>query len=194
MGSAYVPDPACREPEQRSTGACTGQPTHSVSVKGQTASVSGHEPWTGWESEDVARWWQSGFTEGADPEYQEQIIPMAVECLTGARRILDVGCGEGQIARVARAIDGVESVVGIDPTRAQLDVARERGEGLPTPGRRQLRFRSADASFDAAVACLVFEHIHAFDVAIAEVARVLEPGGRFAFFLNHPLLQTPNSG
>ncbi len=51
-----------------------------------------------------------------------------------------------------------------------------------------------DASFDVAVACLVFEHIEQVDEAIAEVARVLEPGGRFLFFLNHPLLQTPNSG
>jgi SAM-dependent methyltransferase len=40
----------------------------------------------------------------------------------------------------------------------------------------------------------VFEHIDAVDEAIAEVARVVRPGGRFAFFLNHPLLQTPNSG
>ena len=30
--------------------------------------------------------------------------------------------------------------------------------------------------------------------AIAEVGRVLQPGGRFLFFLNHPLLQTPGSG
>jgi SAM-dependent methyltransferase len=52
----------------------------------------------------------------------------------------------------------------------------------------------ATASFDAAVACLVFEHIRDVDDAIAEVARVLRPGGRFVFFLNHPLLQTPNSG
>jgi SAM-dependent methyltransferase len=52
----------------------------------------------------------------------------------------------------------------------------------------------AAGSFDAVVACLVFEHIHDVDRAIAEVARVLEPGGRFLFFLNHPLLQTPNSG
>ncbi len=44
------------------------------------------------------------------------------------------------------------------------------------------------------VACLVFEHIRDVDQAIAEVARVLAPGGRFCFFLNHPLLQTPNSG
>ena len=48
--------------------------------------------------------------------------------------------------------------------------------------------------FDAVVACLVFEHIDEVDAAIAEVARVLMPGGRFCFFLNHPLLQTPDSG
>ena len=48
--------------------------------------------------------------------------------------------------------------------------------------------------FDAVVACLVFEHIRDVDDAIAEVARVLIPGGRFCFFLNHPLLQTPDSG
>jgi len=44
------------------------------------------------------------------------------------------------------------------------------------------------------VACLVFEHIQDVDTAISEVARVLKPGGRFCFFLNHPLLQTPGSG
>ena len=49
-------------------------------------------------------------------------------------------------------------------------------------------------SFDAVVACLVFEHIEAVDEALAEVGRVLKPGGRFLFFLNHPLLQTPGSG
>jgi SAM-dependent methyltransferase len=55
-----------------------------------------------------------------------------------------------------------------------------------------LPFRAA--SFDAVVACLVFEHIADVDRAIAEVARVVRPGGRFLFFLNHPLLQTPGSG
>ena len=41
---------------------------------------------------------------------------------------------------------------------------------------------------------LVVSDIEAVDDAIDEVARVLVPGGRFAFFLNHPLLQTPGSG
>ena len=44
------------------------------------------------------------------------------------------------------------------------------------------------------VACLVFEHIDEIDEAVAEVGRVLGPGGRFLLLLNHPLLQTPSSG
>lgn len=144
-----------------------------------------------WETH--AGWWQEGFTEGVDPEYEEQILPMAAAHLAGARRVLDVGCGEGQISRLAVA-GGAEQVVGVDPTWAQVAVAAERGGGAryARAGAAQLPF--ADASFDAVVACLVFEHIRDVDDAIAEVARVLEPGGRFLFFLNHPLLQTPDSG
>ena len=84
--------------------------------------------------------------------------------------------------------------MGVDPAAAQVlaAVARAGGPSYLRAGADHLPF--GDASFDAVVACLVFEHIEAVDEAIAEVARVLRPGGRFAFFLNHPLLQTPGSG
>jgi SAM-dependent methyltransferase len=141
-----------------------------------------------------ADWWQDGFTDGVDPEYEEQILPLAVECLTGARRVLDVGCGEGQLSRLAFGLDGTELFVGVDPTWAQVEVAVKRsgGPAYARAGAAALPVRTG--SFDAVVACLVFEHIRDVDDAIADVARVLAPGGRFAFFLNHPLLQTPNSG
>jgi SAM-dependent methyltransferase len=144
-----------------------------------------------WEAQ--AGWWQEGFTAGADPEYEEQILPLAAEELAGARSVLDVGCGEGQVARLAAA-GGATRVIGIDPTWNQIVVARQRGGGpaYASAGADTLPF--PDAAFDAVVACLVFEHIREVDAAIAEVARVLRPGGRFCFFLNHPLLQTPNSG
>jgi ubiquinone/menaquinone biosynthesis C-methylase UbiE len=149
-----------------------------------------------WESH--SQWWQDGFTDGADPEYTEQILPMAAQRLGGATRVLDVGCGDGQISRLACAAGSDAAaapvVVGADPTWNQITVAHERGGGpvFVRAGAAALPFR--DGAFDAAVACLVFEHIADVDVAIAEVGRVLEPGGRFLFFLNHPLLQTPNSG
>ncbi len=120
---------------------------------------------------------------------------MALRELDGYARVLDVGCGEGQIARVLQSRTSVQSfVVGVDPTQGQVDVAVERsvGELYLRSGADALPF--PDGSFDAVLACLVFEHIDALDEAISEVARILRPGGRFSFFLNHPLLQTPNSG
>ena len=142
-----------------------------------------------WETH--AGWWQDGFSEGADPEYEEQILPLAARYLAGATDVLDVGCGEGQVARLA-VRGGAQRVVGIDPTWAQVDVAAQRGGGAVYARAGAAGLPFADGSFDAAIACLVFEHITDVDEAIAEVARVLRPGGRFAFFLNHPLLQTPN--
>ena len=146
------------------------------------------DPW-----EQHAGWWQEGFTDGADAEYDQQIIPLATALLAGYKRVLDVGAGEGQLSRAAAA-GGSSLVVGVDPTDAQTAEANRRGggprflrsvsDGLPFAGR----------SFDAVVACLVFEHIEAMDEAVAEVARVLVDGGRFAGVRTHPLIQTPGSG
>ncbi len=142
-----------------------------------------------WETH--AGWWIDGFTDGADPEYEEQILPLAARELDAAQRVLDVGCGDGQVSRLAAKLGA--QVVGVDPTWNCVSVAHQRGSaGFAQAGAAQLPF--ADGSFDAVVACLVFEHIRDVDQAIAEVSRVLQPGGRFCFFLNHPLLQTPNSG
>lgn len=146
------------------------------------------DPW-----EEHAAWWQDGFTEGADPEYVEQILPLVAAHLAGAAAVLDVGTGEGQVARLAVA-GGAARVVGVDPSWAQLQVALARAGGpcYARAGAASLPF--GDAGFDAVVACLVFEHIAGMDEAIAEVGRVLRPGGRFLLFLNHPLLQVPGSG
>jgi SAM-dependent methyltransferase len=143
--------------------------------------------------EDNAGWWIEGFTDGADAEYEEQILPMAAQHLAGARRVLDVGTGEGQLARLAIQ-GGATEVIGIDPTWAQLEVAQQRAGGPAYLRGEAAALPFPDGHFDAVVACLVFEHINQMDRAIAEVARVLAPGGRFLFFLNHPLLQTPGSG
>ena len=40
-----------------------------------------------WETH--AKWWIDGFTDGADPEYEEQILPLAARELDGRQRVLD---------------------------------------------------------------------------------------------------------
>lgn len=154
--------------------------------------MPGSEAGDPWEANSA--WWVEEFTDGHDAEYAEQILPLAAEHLAGARRVVDIGCGEGQVCRLAAGLAGVDVVVGIDPTRSQLAVAAARGGGAAYARAEAARLPFPPESFDAAVACLVFEHINAVDAALAEVGRVLVPGGRFVFLLNHPLLQTPNSG
>jgi SAM-dependent methyltransferase len=144
------------------------------------------------EWEQHAGWWQHHFTEGADPEYEEQILPLADEYLADATRVLDVGCGEGQLSR--RAAANGAWTVGVDPTAAQLSAARERGAGVEYVRGPAEALPFASESFDAVVICLTLEHLDPFEPAVHEVARVLVPGGAFACFLNHPLLQAPGSG
>jgi SAM-dependent methyltransferase len=144
------------------------------------------------EWEEHAGWWQEHFTAGADPEYEEQILPLVDVHLAGACRVLDVGCGEGQLARRVVALGA--TVVGVDGSWAQLSEARRRAGGPDYVRGSASCLPVASAAFDAVMACLVLEHVEPFEPAIDEITRVLEPGGRFVLFLNHPLLQAPGSG
>lgn len=142
--------------------------------------------------EEHAGWWQHHFTDGADPEYEEQILPLADEYLAGATRVLDVGCGEGQLSRRAAGLGAW--TVGVDPTAAQLVAAAERGGDVRYVRSPAETLPFASGAFDAVVICLTLEHLDPFEPAIHEVGRVLAAGGCFALFLNHPLLQAPGSG
>ncbi|MBP7595152.1 MAG: class I SAM-dependent methyltransferase, partial [Candidatus Microthrix sp.] len=71
-----------------------------------------------------AAWWQDEFTEGADPEYVEQILPLIASRLPAEGRVLDVGCGEGQVTRLA--VEHGLCAVGLDPAGAQIDEAQRR--------------------------------------------------------------------
>lgn len=147
--------------------------------------------------QESAQWWQREFTDGVDPEYTEQILPIVANAFDRPGLILDVGTGEGQVARTLVAAGN--QVVGLDPIDSQVRLARKRALDITGPTSAYVQAYAAsvpfaDQSFDHAVACLVFEHIDDLDGAVSELARVVRPGGTFLFLLNHPLLQTPGSG
>ena len=142
--------------------------------------------------EQHSNWWQREFTRGADPEYEEQILPLLTDLVVEGGRVLDIGCGEGQVARLLSS--NSTKVFGVDPAWSQVSEATRRSTREVYGQASATALPFAAEVFDTAVACLVFEHITALRQAIMEVSRVLVQGGKFIFLLNHPLLQTPGSG
>jgi SAM-dependent methyltransferase len=143
--------------------------------------------------EEKADWWRDTFANGEDPEYAEQILPLIKSHIDGAKLALDVGTGEGQVARLL-AQNGVDEVTGLDASNAMISEANKRGGNVTFVHGDVTKMPFKDESFDLVTTSLVLEHVSELESAIAEIARVLKPHGRFLFLLNHPLLQTPGSG
>ena len=100
-------------------------------------------------------------------------------------RLLDVGCGPGSITRGLAEIVAPGQVIGLDMSSETLDAARRDAAAR---GLENLRYEIGsvyelpfpDASFDAAYAHQVFQHLREREVALREMLRVLRPGGLIA--------------
>lgn len=95
--------------------------------------------------------------------------------------VADLGCGTGYLGR---AVSGLcDKLICIDSSQGMLDQARHRLEALD--GGAQLEFRLgelehlplADGEVDAVLAGMVLHHLATLERAIAEMRRVLRPGG-----------------
>ncbi len=100
-------------------------------------------------------------------------------------RVLDVGCGVGDVAMIAAELVGPEgSVVAVDRSAAALDIARARVERA---GLAQIRFEEADLhdvveqGFDVVIGRFILIHLADPAAALRALARRLRPGGVLAF-------------
>ena len=100
-------------------------------------------------------------------------IPLFRDAIGTGKRVLDLGCRSGALTR--HFLDG-NSVVGLDVDAAALEKAAALGiEPLQANVEEPLPLD--DASFDAVVAGELFEHLQFPDALVAEIRRVLRPGG-----------------
>jgi SAM-dependent methyltransferase len=98
--------------------------------------------------------------------------------IRAANRVLDAGCGPGNLSAAA-ATRGA-SVVGTDLSQVMVALARSRHPELEFRQADAERLPFPDGTFDAVVANLLIPHLPRPEAAIAELARVLKPGGRLA--------------
>jgi SAM-dependent methyltransferase len=125
-------------------------------------------------------------------DVQGAIHQLVVETVGSKGRLLDVGCGSGQLLiRLAKSAPG--DYVGIDfwgsdwhysQSRAERNAALEGVQVVEFGRGSASKLRFADGEFGRVVSCLTFHEVRDVEdktVSIAEALRVLEAGGRFAF-------------
>ncbi|MFC8226314.1 class I SAM-dependent methyltransferase [Streptomyces sp. NPDC057287] len=118
--------------------------------------------------------------------YYERPAMLALAGDVTGRRILDAGCGSGSL--FAALLDRGAIVSGFDASGRMLELARQRfgdgadlqvadlGSPLPYP----------DDAFDDVVASLVLHYLEDWGPALAELRRILKPGGRLIASVDHP--------
>lgn len=95
-------------------------------------------------------------------------------------RVLDIGCGDGRIP----SLYGAPEVICVDSSEAAVEAAAERGLDARLADAQELPF--PDGSFDVVTCNHTLYHVPDRDRALAEIDRVLRPGGRFAGIYNAP--------
>jgi ubiquinone/menaquinone biosynthesis C-methylase UbiE len=121
--------------------------------------------------------------------YYERPAMLELAGDVAGRRILDAGCGSGPLFEALRDRGAV--VTGIDKSAGMLELARRRlgadadlqvaelGSPLPFP----------DGTFDDVTASLVLHYLRDWGPALAELRRVLQPGGRLIVSVDHPFAE-----
>ena len=121
--------------------------------------------------------------------YYERPAVLSLAGDVRGRHILDAGCGSGPLA--ASLLARGAHVTGFDGSPAMIDLAHQRlGDGvrlLVHDLAQPLPFD--DQAFDDVVASLVLHYLEDWSGPLAEIRRVLRPGGRLIASINHPFVR-----
>jgi len=178
-----MPSPSWRKP-QGSTSPSRKRPL------GSPVRKAGQNPNTSWEKS--ADWYDRIIGAQGSELYQNVVIPGALALLQphSGESILDLGCGQGVFSR-AIAAKGA-SVTGVDLSPTLISKAKTY------PKAKDIRYRARDAAniedlgeFDGISAILCIQNMPHLDRVAAACAKVLKPGGRMLWVLNHPCFRIP---
>ncbi len=140
----------------------------------------------------AAKWYEKLL--GEEGTYQRDVIlpnVLRVLDIKKGETILDLGCGPGFFAQSFFRLGA--RVVGVDISKAMIDVAREH-----SPTEIQYHISPSDKldfiesrSVDKVVIVLALQNIERCNETLHECGRVLRPGGKLYIVLNHPAFRVP---
>ncbi|TML85140.1 MAG: class I SAM-dependent methyltransferase [Actinobacteria bacterium] len=132
-----------------------------------------------YESEDNLRARKAAYVnaEGDDP--REFAFEAVAE--VAPQRVLEVGGGEGELAKRIRGELGAE-VIAMDQSERMVEIQRSKGIDARVGDVQTLPF--ADGEFDVVLAAWMLYHVPDLDRGLAEIARVLKPSGRLVAVTN----------
>lgn len=144
----------------------------------------------------IAEWYDESVRKGS---LTHDILLPSLFALIGnveGKRICDLACGQGVIARQLAKQGAL--VVGVDISEKLLEVARRDEEIEPSgiiyvQDDAQSLTSLRDATFDGVVCNLALMDIQDFSETFRSVQRILRPGGWFVFSITHPCLHPPAS-
>lgn len=120
--------------------------------------------------------------------YYERPAMLALAGDVAGRSVLDAGCGSGALSAALRDCGAV--ITGIDASAGMLALAEDRlGDDVAlhlADLNEPLPF--ADGAFDDVVASLVLHYLEDWTTVLAEIRRVLKPGGRLLASVDHPIV------
>ena len=129
------------------------------------------------QSFDQASRDEEHFPSTIDPRiYHVKLIRQHLGALQG-KRVLDVGCGKGRFARVFRDQEPEAEFWGLDISEEMLRLVPA---GIHTRAGSMTELPFENEFFDAAYATESLEHAVEIEKAVAEICRVVKPGGRIA--------------
>lgn len=141
---------------------------------------------TSWENS--AQWYDEHLEKGSDTYQEKVILPNLTRILElqKSERVLDLACGQGYFT--ALLAKDAREIVGCDLAKTLIALAQQKKPAnayFHVADAATLSF-AKNAEFDAAYCVLALQNMESLAPVFAEVRRVLKPGGRFVFILNHP--------
>jgi ubiquinone/menaquinone biosynthesis C-methylase UbiE len=117
------------------------------------------------------------FPSTIDPRIHHVKLIRAHLGVLAGKRVLDVGCGKGRFARVFKDQEPRAEIWGLDISEEML---RYVPPDIPTRAGSMTEIPFENGFFDAAYATESLEHAVEIERAVAEICRVVKPGGRIA--------------